>query len=217
MNWSTPIDLYCERTDASFWSEPANALTNAAFLIAAAVAFSLWRRTGGRDWPTLALIVNVVAVGIGSFIFHTVATRGGLLADVIPIAVFIYAYLLLALCRFVRLSLVVSAAIVVAYAVGAQILSWLAPPRAFNGSIDYLPALVALIAVALAARGQARRRLGVAGAVFAVSLTLRTFDLAVCDASPLGTHFMWHILNAALLYVLLLTAIEETRKAERQA
>jgi len=37
MDWSAPIDLYCERTDASFWAEPANALTNAAFLIAAAL------------------------------------------------------------------------------------------------------------------------------------------------------------------------------------
>ena len=34
MDWSQPIDLYCERTDAAFWSEPANAISNAAFLIA---------------------------------------------------------------------------------------------------------------------------------------------------------------------------------------
>ena len=27
------IDAYCERTDASYWSEPVNAVTNAAFLI----------------------------------------------------------------------------------------------------------------------------------------------------------------------------------------
>jgi hypothetical protein len=215
MNWSTPIDLYCERTDASFWSEPANALTNAAFLIAAAVAFSLWRRAGGQDWPALALIVIVVTVGIGSFIFHTVATRGALLADVIPIAVFIYAYLLLALRRFAHLPLAISAAILVAYVAGAEALSRLAPPRALNGSIDYLPALAALIAVALAARGHARRGLGLAAAVFAVSLTLRTFDLAVCDTFPLGTHFIWHVLNATLLYVLLRTAIAETGKAGR--
>ena len=26
MDWSQPIDLYCERTDPTFWSEPANAL-----------------------------------------------------------------------------------------------------------------------------------------------------------------------------------------------
>ena len=31
------VDVYCERTDFSFWSEPINALTNIAFLIAAAL------------------------------------------------------------------------------------------------------------------------------------------------------------------------------------
>jgi len=139
-----PIDLYCERTDASLWAEPANALTNAAFLIAAAAAFLLWRRAGGRDWPALALIVVVVAVGLGSFTFHTVATRGAMLADVIPIAIFIYGYLLLALRRFLHLSAAVAIAIIVGYAAGAQALSWLAPPRALNGSIGYLPALVAM-------------------------------------------------------------------------
>jgi hypothetical protein len=208
MEWSTPIDQYCERTDASFWSEPANALTNAAFLIAAATAFLSWRRAGGRDWPALALIAVVVAVGIGSFVFHTVATRGARLADIIPIAVFIYGYLLLALRRFLRLPAVISAVILVAYVAGAQALSRLAPSQAFNGSIDYLPALAALIAVALAAHGQARRGLGLAAAIFAVSLALRTADFAVCDAFPPGTH----VLNATVLYVLLRTAIGETRK-----
>jgi hypothetical protein len=207
MDWSTPIDLYCERDDASFWSEPANALTNVAFLIAAAAALWRWRRAGGRDWPALALIGVVVAVGIGSFTFHTVATRGALYVDIIPIAIFIYGYLLLALRRFLGLPLAVSAAVLAAYIAGAQALSWLAPPRALNGSIDYMPALVALIAVACAARGPARRRLGFAVLIFTVSLALRTIDLRVCDAFPLGTHFIWHMLNATVLYVLLRTAI----------
>src|SRR5215475_2874249 len=170
MDWSAPIDLYCERTDASFWAEPANALTNAAFLIAAAAAFWLWRRAGSRDWPALALIVVVVAVGLGSFAFHTLATRGAVLADVIPIAIFIYGYLLLALRRFVGLSAAVSVAIVAVYAVGPQALSWLAPPYALNGSIGYLPPLVALIVVARAARGPVRRGLELAVMIFTVSL-----------------------------------------------
>src|SRR5258708_19029465 len=133
MDWSTPIDLYCERTDASFWAEPANALSNAAYLTAAEAVFWLWRRQSGsdrsRDWPALALIVVVVAVGIGSFAFHTLATRGAVLADVIPIAIFIYGYLLLALHRFLRLSAGVAVAIVLTYAAGAQAPSWLGPPR----------------------------------------------------------------------------------------
>jgi Ceramidase len=212
MDWSTPIDQYCERTDASFWSEPANALTNVAFLIAAAMAFLSWRRAGRRDWPALALIAVVVTVGIGSFIFHTVATRGARLADIIPIAVFIYGYLLLALRRFLSLTAAISTVILAGYVAGAQALSALAPPQAFNGSISYLPALIALTAVAATARGRARRGLGLAAAIFAGSLALRTADFAVCDAFPIGTHFMWHVLNAAVLYVLMETAIGATGK-----
>ena len=207
MDWSSPIDLYCERNDASFWAEPANALTNAAFLIAAAAAFLLWRRAGGRDWPALALIVVVVAVGLGSFTFHTVARRGAMLADVIPIAIFIYGYLLLALRRFLQLPAGAAIAIVVAYAAGAQALSWLAPPRALNGSISYLPALVAMAVMARTTRGQSRRRLELAVMIFTVSLGLRTIDLAACETFPIGTHFVWHLLNAVMLYVLLRTAI----------
>jgi hypothetical protein len=215
MDWFTPIDLYCERTETSFWAEPANALSNAAFLIAAAAAFLLWRRAGGRDGPVLALIVVVCAVAMGSFTFHTVATRGALFADVIPIAVFIYGYLFVALRRFLRLSVVRSAAILVAYGAAGETLSWLAPPRALNGSIDYVPALIALIAVACAVRGadsgavNRRRGLGLAAVVFTVSLAVRSVDLAVCRALPLGTHFVWHMLNAAVLYVLLRTTIKD--------
>jgi hypothetical protein len=222
MDWSTPIDLYCERTDASLWAEPANALTNAAFLIAAAAAFVLWRRqrardaasdggrANGRDLPALALIVVVVAVGLGSFAFHTVATRGAMLADVIPIAIFIYGYLLLALRRFLYLPAGVAIAIVVAYAAGAQALSWLAPGRALNGSVGYLPALVALVVVARTARGSARRALELAVMLFTLSLALRTIDLDACETFALGTHFLWHLLNAAVLYVLLRAVIKES-------
>jgi Ceramidase len=209
MDWSAPIDLYCERTDASLWAEPANALSNAAFLIAAATAFWSWRRASSRDWPALALIIVAAAVGLGSFTFHTVATRGAELGDVIPIAIFIYGYLLLALRRFLHLSASVSVAIVSGYAVGAQALSWLAPPSALNGSIGYLPALVALIVVARTTRGPARRGLELTVMIFTVSLALRTIDLAACETFPLGTHFLWHLLNAVVLYVLLRTAIRE--------
>jgi hypothetical protein len=212
MDWSQPIDLYCERTEAAFWSEPVNAVSNAAFLIAAAAAFVQWRRGDRGDWPALALIGVMTAVGIGSFTFHTVATRGAVLADVVPIAVFIYGYLLLALRRFLDLPCVAAGAIVVAYAAAAQGVSALAPPRFLNGSAGYLPALAALIVVAAIAKERdARRGLGVAALIFAISLTLRSVDIALCPAFPLGTHFAWHILNAVVLYVLLHTAMAARR------
>jgi ceramidase len=214
MDWSTPLDLYCERTDATFWSEPVNAVSNLAFLIAAALAFHLWRRGEREDRPALALIAVVAAVGVGSFVFHTVATRAANLADVIPIAIFIYGYLLLALVRFLHLRVVAAAAAVVVFAICAQGLSALAPPRFLNGFVGYLPALAALIAVALAAGEQGTRRsLGLAALVFAISLGFRTADMAICPEFPLGSHFVWHVLNAVLLYVLLRTAL--TRATRR--
>ncbi|MBV9218968.1 MAG: hypothetical protein JOY94_06090, partial [Methylobacteriaceae bacterium] len=76
MAFADPVMLYCERVGAGFWAEPANAWSNAGFLAAAAMAFRDWRASPRRDWPALALIFVLVATGIGSFLFHTLATRG---------------------------------------------------------------------------------------------------------------------------------------------
>ena len=45
MNWSQKVDIYCERTDFAFWSEPLNAVSNAAFVIAALL---VWREAVNR-------------------------------------------------------------------------------------------------------------------------------------------------------------------------
>src|SRR3979411_2505706 len=103
MAWSEPLSLYCERTDASFWAEPVNALTNLAFLVAAAAAYLAWRRSTARDPFALALIGVTVAIGLGSFAFHTLATRGAVLLDVIRIAIFVPGYLLFSLRRVFHL------------------------------------------------------------------------------------------------------------------
>ena len=60
-DWTAPIDAYCERVDASFWSEPVNALSNAAFLVARRSAFARWRRAGAADLPVLFLIAAVAS------------------------------------------------------------------------------------------------------------------------------------------------------------
>jgi len=209
MEWSQPIDLYCERTDTTFWAEPINAITNVAFLIAAGAAYVEWRRRAD-DWPVLALVVVTVLVGIGSFIFHTVATAGAALFDVIPIALFIYGYLFLALRRFFQLTPMASIAIVAAFAALSHGLATLLPPDSLNGSHAYLPALAATLVIGCLLRSRpAGRAIMAAAGVLAVSLTFRTIDLVVCQAFPLGTHFAWHTLNGLVLYLLLRAAMVE--------
>jgi energy-converting hydrogenase Eha subunit E len=214
MDWGRAVDLYCERTDPSFWAEPINAITNAAFLIAALVAFVQWRRAGNNDWPVLVLIAVTFAIGLGSFTFHTVATSGAAKFDTIPIAVFIFGYLLLALRRFIGLSLIVSLGLLVAFAVFTYVEGQVVPRGTLNGSHAYLPALGALLAVAWPMRRQpAGRWLFAAAGTLAVSLTFRSIDMAVCDALPLGTHFLWHSLNGLALYLLLRAAMIARKSA----
>jgi hypothetical protein len=206
--WSTPVDLYCERTDPSFWAEPVNAASNLAFLIAAAIAWRDWRGHGGGDVAALALIVVTALVGFGSFAFHTLATRGAVLLDVIPIALFIHGYLYVALRRFVRLRAAVALTIVAGFFLLAQGLDAVLPHGLLNGSVGYLPALGAMLAVGWWVRETpAGRAVLRAAAMFAVSLGFRTIDNDVCAMLPLGTHAAWHALNAVVLYLLLRAAI----------
>ena len=210
MAWRDPVIDYCERRGHGFWSEPVNALTNIAFLLAAAAAFALWRRRRETDNPALALIVVTALVGSGSFIFHTVATRGAMLFDVIPIALFIYGYFLLALRRFFGLGALASTAITLLFAAGSYLVE--NSFHGLHGSVGYLPALGAMICFAALLWPRTRRRqtaagLALAALVFAASLTFRTMDGDVCAGFPLGTHFLWHILNACVLWLLLRTAM----------
>ncbi len=207
MDWSQPVDLYCERLDPSFWAEPLNALTNLSFLMAAAVAFAQWRRVG-RDGPVLALIGVTFAIGIGSFIFHTVATRGAALFDTIPIAVFIYGYLLLALRRLVGLSTFAAFGVLAAFIVLGALEARLVPAGTLNGSHTYLPAFAALVVVGwLTPNERPRRLLLAAAAVLALSIVCRSIDQAICPALPIGAHFLWHTLNGLVLYLALRAAM----------
>src|SRR5687768_2996924 len=95
MAWSDQLFRYCERgADAAFWAEPLNALSNIAFLAAALAAGRelAGRPTGGRRHFEALLVVLVAVIGVGSFLFHTLATRWAMYADVIPIGLFMLAY-----------------------------------------------------------------------------------------------------------------------------
>src|SRR5215472_915453 len=96
------VDHYCERTGSALDAEPINALTNAAFLVAALDAWRLMsRNVSGRTTGLIsALILTMALVGLGSFLFHTVATRWAEWGDVLPIMLFMLLYLWLVLTTF---------------------------------------------------------------------------------------------------------------------
>ena len=226
MNWGDTIFAYCERgLDPGFWAEPLNAVSNAAFLVAAAVALAQWRRQPGRGGTVqLALIGLVGVIGIGSFLFHTLATRWSAIADTAPIGLFMLAYLAFALCAFVGLRWIWTAALLGVFVLALRQAGTIrcGDAACFNGSLGYAPALLALALIGAWLgwrRHPAARALLAGAAVFLVSLTFRTLDRTLCPATailgggPLGTHFVWHLANAMLLYMLLRAALRHGGKA----
>lgn len=224
------IFAYCERGfDPGFWAEPFNALTNFGFILGACfAAWELSRRpkAEGKIFR-YALILNVFVIGIGSFLFHTYATPRASAADVIPIGVFMLVYLGYALYTYAGLPLLRTLpaiggfAYVINQAMQVQCdalgFSWplLEKTNCLNGSLGYLPALAAMLLIGawLAVRRHATAPYVLGAAlVFMVSVTFRATDRIWCNGiafmgKAIGTHFLWHTLNSAVLFLLLLAAI----------
>ncbi len=102
MDWSKVYN-YCERGgDPGFWAEPLNAISNGAFVIAGLIAAWQLARSPRKDCALFEwlMIVLVICIGIGSFMFHTYATVWAIPFDTIPISLFMLAYLGYALRRF---------------------------------------------------------------------------------------------------------------------
>lgn len=192
------LSLYCERLGPGLLAEPLNAFSNLAFLWAAALAW----RAAGRQCEQRMLAALLALIGLGSGLFHTLATPLAQLCDVLPIAVFQLAYLYLYLRRVAGLEAGTSAAWLLFYLI-ALLAAGAAPPL-WNGSLGYAPAALALLILGVVhLRLHGRPDVLHAALLFLVSLLARTVDLLLCPHWALGTHFFWHLLNAALLYRLL--------------
>lgn len=185
------VDGYCERVAPGLWGEPLNSISNLAFLVAAVLVWRLAK--GDRTGRLLAGLIGLVFVA--STVFHLVATRWAAVGDSVAILVFVLVYAAL----FPRVFF-------------GWRHAWLAAPAflaltvgtALLGGGLYLAALIGLgvFAALLGFRRDADwTHFAVAGALFALSLSLRTVDRDVCDYVPVGTHFLWHLLNGVVLYL----------------
>jgi hypothetical protein len=203
MDWFAPVDAYCERTGPEYWSEPVNALTNAAFLIAAAVMAARLRGAPGMatGW---VLVVILAAIGVGSWLFHTHANRLTALIDVLFIVVFILTYLFVATRDYLGQRVGVAALVTVGFIPYAMVLTPLFRSLPFfTVSAFYWPVPVLILIYATILRNrlpEVARGLAIGAGILVASLVFRSLDYPLCEATGgLGTHFMWHVLNGIML------------------
>lgn len=207
------LDGYCERAgDAGAWGEPVNLITNLFFMVAAVAVAKALRQTpaAGRRTDIWLLAALMFIIGLGSGAWHLIPTQQTLLMDVVPIGLFINLYILSALRRLFSLSWLKVFLWWLAYTVAGVAVQKYIPPDTLNGTIMYVPTYLTLVIMTALLWGR-DKKMGKAFLsallVWTASLTFRTIDMAVCESLVIGTHFLWHTLNAWVLWKLTMVLV----------
>jgi hypothetical protein len=200
------VGYYCGRFGPGWLGEPLNSFSNLAFVVGAAVAWFAWRRHPLRDPWQLVLLALAASIGVGSFIFHSAPAPATLVMDLVPVQVFGLAYLAYVCIRYLRIPVLFAAGLVVAFFVLRQYWIVVTPKGALGGAITHIPSLVVLV---LAGATLLYKRIGVghymllASLAYVAAILVRSWDLYVCHAFPLGVHWLWHLLTALAASLLL--------------
>ena len=199
MDLSKPIDIYCERLDIGIWAEPINAVTNAAFIL---IAIFMWLRCKSLvEGKTLSFLLCLI--GCGSFLFHTFAQTWAAILDVTSILIFILTYIFVANRRFLAWSKIVSlVGVILFFPYHLFLVSILSNIQFLGSSLQYIPvAILIFIYSGLLRKSEPNlsRGLFIGATILCLSIFSRAIDEPLCSIVPVGTHFVWHILNAIML------------------
>jgi hypothetical protein len=199
MYLSQSIDIYCERLDVGIWAEPINAVTNFAFILAAII---MWIRCKNLvEGRILAFLL--FSIGCGSFLFHTFAQTWAAILDVTPILIFILTYIYAANRRFLVWSKRMSITGVILFLpYQFLVVSILSSIQFLGSSAQYVPVAILIFfysALLHKSKTNLSRELFVGATILSLSIFARTIDEPLCLIVSVGTHFIWHILNAIML------------------
>ena len=209
MDWSKPLDEYCERISPEFWAEPVNALSNISFVLGAIFAYRFAHQNSIKKLGVNWLIFMLVVVGIGSFLYHTNAVLWSMFTDLLPIYIFqlssIAFYGAASARQLGHPQFLGGFLFLIAFIVLTLLFSQF-PREVLNGSIAYFPAMISLVAMgAYQFNYSSYERFTLLGAssLFAVALLFRSIDNEICGAYSIGTHFLWHLANGCVLYLVI--------------
>lgn len=200
MDWFQPLNIYCERQTFGFWSEPVNALTNLIFV---ALGLILSVKTKD-DWFCFFLSLEVIVIGLASFIFHTFANLIAALADILSILLFGMTYIFVVNLRLMNVNYLLSLIIAICLIPFSFCISFITIIifGELNGSSWYISFVILFLVYSYLLRNRCPDisiALFYFAPLLAVSIILRSIDHNFCNNIPLGTHFLWHIINGILL------------------
>jgi len=216
INLNTSIDIYCERVSADLFAEPINFLSNIAFIVAFYILLRRLKDLSFGDkslkkYPTI-LIYIILFIGLGSFLFHAFGNLWSAIADTLPIMIFILIYLYIAVRFYLKQNNFVAAAALIIFLSLNVFLGYVG----IEEISSYLTALFAMLLISVISlmrnEIEISKWLFISSIIFIISLTFRQLDNFACSYMSVGTHWIWHISNAILLYSLVLLFIERYKE-----
>ena len=199
------IVQYCERQTAGLLAEPINLVSNVAYVIAAWMFYRSQKRHASLEPEQVAAFCALlVLVALCSAAFHSIANKLTEVLDSLAILTFVSVYLWLSLRLRYATTLATTVVVLCSFHVANVLIALLTPHSWLNGSLFYLPTWIVLLFMAASAPApRLRRRYFFALGLFSGCVLIRGIDLSLCPQLPIGTHFLWHIGTATLLFYLL--------------
>ena len=200
------MDFYCERTNGQIFDEPVNAISNIFFIIVSLSLIKILRRNKSEKIYFVQPIL-IFFIGVGSFLFHLTPNLITLYSDIIPIFLFSLSFIFLFNRDVISINYINNTLLFLLFFI---LLLFITPKLNYeilNGSEFYFANyfFLTMYTIWLYLKKSDFFQLLLLGFIFFnLSILLRSLDNHICEYFSIGTHFLWHFLNAYLLKILTL-------------
>ena len=192
--------FYCERTSLYLFSEPLNIFTNFFFIF---ISFLLFK---DKSVKNKLFSIIIFLIGIGSLSLHAIPNNFTGFLDVFFIVLFIF-YYLLNIYKYLNIKKYTSISLSILFIIICYLFGNYFSASLLASSSYYFPIVIHLYLIYfyLLINKRVYKQYNyflIIALLFSFSLLIRTIDKNLCNINAYGTHFIWHITNSIVLYLL---------------
>ena len=195
--------FYCERILDGPYGEPINSFTNIFFLI-----ISILLVKDSLKQKEILFPLVVLFIGLSSFAFHTFPTKLNGALDVFFIVLFMIVYSYKIYKNKLGFNIFFSSIATIFFIIFSYYLGFYLSNFFIGVSSYYIVIVLHLFLLSYLFKKKLKSYksliyLYFATIIFIISLFFRFLDQIICPYFDKGTHFLWHILNSIVLYLLI--------------
>lgn len=202
--------MYCEKTIFETFFEPANSLSNLGFFVSSFCIYHFLTRSQKSLFHRYYFAIVVLCIAIGSFLWHFYPTKLTVILDSVPIFIFMLSFLIfysseIAKTRFHSYWMI---GFFFVFVPSFSYLANLFVQTFFQtkiSSMGYASVITYFLVLQIYNSFHKKTEISKAiliSALFGCSIFFRAIDVPICQQFPLGTHFIWHILNSITLFLM---------------